>query len=127
MGLLYLRHNTSHEVVGRMCGFSADTSENAFAEVVPLVRELFPNEKWECEQRDGRAQQKWTPTTVETVIIASFETPVRRPSNHGRQKRLYSGKKKRHTLKTQRATDHKGGVVCVWKAHRGPRADIESV
>ncbi len=125
MCLLYLRHNTSHEVVGRMCGFSADTSENAFAEVLPLLRDLFPNEKWECEQRYGRAPEKWTPTKVEQVIIDSFETPVRRPSNHGRQKRLYSGKKKRHTLKTQIATDHRGGVLCVGKAHRGPRADIK--
>jgi len=45
MCLLYLRHNTSHEVVGRMFGFSADTAENAFAEVLPLLRDLFPNEK----------------------------------------------------------------------------------
>ncbi len=125
MCLLYVRHNTSHEVVGRMFGFSADTSENAFAEVLPLVRDLFPNEKWECEKRYGRAQEKWTPTTVEKVIIDSFETPVRRPSNSERQKRLYSGKKKRHTLKTQIATDHRGGVLCVGKAHRGPQADIK--
>lgn len=125
MCLLYLRHNASHEVVGRMFGFSADTSENAFAEVLPVLRDLFPNQKWEAEQRYGRAAEKWTPTTVERVIIDSFETPVRRPSQQERQKRLYSGKKKRHTLKTQIATDQRGGVLCVGKAHRGPKADIK--
>jgi len=125
MCLLYLRHNTSHEVVGRMCGFSADTSENAFAEVLPILRDVFPNQKWEAERRFGRGEPKWTPSRVERVIIDSFETPIRRPSNTDRQKRYYSGKKKRHTLKTQIATDHKGAILCVGKTHRGPKADIK--
>jgi hypothetical protein len=125
MCLLYMRHNTSHEVVGRMFGFSADTSENAFAEVLPLLRDLFPHQKWEAERRYGGAAQKWTPSKVERVIIDSFETPLRRPSNKERQKRYYSGKKKRHTLKTQIASDHKGGVLCVGNTHRGPQADIK--
>ncbi len=125
MCLLYMRHNTSHEVVGRMFSFSADTSENAFAEVLPLLRDLFPNEKWEAERRHGRAAEKWSPSKVERVIIDSFETPLRRPSNNERQKRYYSGKKRRHTLKTQVATDQKGGLLCVGKTHRGPQADIK--
>ncbi len=125
MCVLYLRHNTSHEVVGRMFSFSADTSENAFAEVLPILRDLFPNQKWEAERRYGRGEEKWSPSKVERVIIDSFETPIRRPSNNARQKRYYSGKKRRHTLKTQVATDQKGGVLCVGKTHRGPQADIK--
>jgi hypothetical protein len=125
MCLLYLRHNTSHEVVGRMFGKSADTSENAFVEALPVVRRLFPNEKWEAEKRYGRRDEKWTPAEVERVIVDSFETYVPRPSNHERQKRLYSGKKKRHPVKTQIYTDHNGGILSVGKAYRGPKADIK--
>jgi len=62
MCLLYLRHNTSHEVVGRMFGKSADTSENAFVEVLPVLKRLFPNEKWEAEKRYGKSDEQWTPT-----------------------------------------------------------------
>ena len=51
MCLLYMRHNTSHEVVGRMFAFSADSSEKAFAEVLPVLRDLFPNQQWEAERR----------------------------------------------------------------------------
>ncbi|MCA1626686.1 MAG: transposase family protein [Acidobacteria bacterium] len=58
------------------------------------------------------------------MISDSFETPVRRPSLHERQQRFSSGTQKRHTLKTQLATDHRGGLFCVGKAHRGPKADI---
>ncbi|MCA1617192.1 MAG: transposase family protein [Acidobacteria bacterium] len=108
-----------------MVGLSADTSENAFAEVLPVVRDLFPNQKWEAERRYRRGDEKWTPSRVERVIIDSFETPIRRPSNNDRQKRYYSGKKKRHTLKTEVATDQKGAVLCVGKTHRGPKADIK--
>jgi len=125
MCLLYLRHNTSHEVVGRMCGFSADTSENAFVEVLPVLKRLFPNEKWDAEKRYGKSHERWTPAAVECVIVDSFETPVPRPSNNERQKRLYSGKKKRHTLKTQIYTDHGGTILSVGKAYRGPKADIK--
>ena len=125
MCLLYLRHNTSHEVVGRMFGKSADTSENAFIEVLPVLRRLFPQQKWEAERRHGRADEPWTPSKVERVIVDSFETYVPRPSNHERQKRLYSGKKKRHTLKTQIYTDQDGGILSVGKAYRGPKADIK--
>ncbi|MCA1628503.1 MAG: transposase [Acidobacteria bacterium] len=125
MCLLYLRHNTSHEVVGRMFSKSADTSENAFVEVLPVLKRLFPNQKWEAEKRHGSGEQKWTPARVECVIVDSFETPVERPSNNERQKRLYSGKKKRHTLKTQIYTDQSGTILSVGNAHRGPTADIK--
>ncbi len=124
--LLYLRHTTSHEVVGRMVGFSADTEDTAFVEVLPILQRLFPNEKWAAEKRYGRRdEQKWTPTKVELVIVDSCETSVPRPSNHERQKRLDSGKKKRHPLKTQIYTDQAGGILSVGKAYRGPKADLK--
>ncbi len=108
-----------------MFGKSADTSENAFVEVLPVLRRLFPNEKWEAEKRYGRSEQKWTPAKVERVIVDSCETYVPRPSNHERQTRLYSGKQKRHTVKTPIYTAHHGGSLSVGKAYRGPKADIK--
>lgn len=125
MALIYLRHNVSQEVVGSLFSFSADTSENAFYEVVPVLRELFPTEKWEAEKRWRRGEPSWTPNEVEKVIIDSFETPVRRPSLKEPQKRLYSGKKKRHTLKTQIATDQRGDILSISAGHRGPKADLK--
>jgi len=125
MALLYLRHNVSHEIVGGLVGFSADTSENSFHEVVPILRELFPAEKWEAETRWRRGEPTWTPDEVEKAIIDSFETPVSRPSQKERQKRVYSGKKKRHTLKTQIVTDQKGEILTISAGHRGPKADIK--
>ncbi len=50
MTMIYLRHNVSHTVVVALFDFSADVSEDAFAEVLPLLRDLFPKEKWEADQ-----------------------------------------------------------------------------
>jgi DDE superfamily endonuclease/Helix-turn-helix of DDE superfamily endonuclease len=124
MTLLYLRHNVSHTVVGALFGHSADSAENAFHELLPVLRDLFPKEKWEAEKRP-RTKPQWTPDEVERLLLDSFETPVARPSLHERQKRLYSGKKKRHTLKTQIITDQKGEILDVSRAHRGPTADVK--
>ena len=124
MTLLYLRHNVSHTVVGALFGHSADSAENAFHELLPVLRDLFPKEKWEAEKRH-RSQPQWTPDEVERLLLDSFETPVSRPSLHERQKRLYSGKKKRHTLKTQIITDQKGEILDVSASHRGPTADLK--
>lgn len=125
MTLLYLRHNVSHEVVGSFFGFSADTSENAFHEVVPLLRDLFPKEKWAAEKRWRKSEPSWTPDAVERTIIDSFETPIPRPSLNERQKRVYSGKKKCHTLKTQVVSDQNSEILDFTAGHRGPAADVK--
>jgi DDE superfamily endonuclease/Helix-turn-helix of DDE superfamily endonuclease len=125
MTLIYLRHNVQHEVVGALVGVSADTAENAFHEVVPVLRDLFPAEKWDAEKQWRRSEPTWTPAAVDLVIIDSFESPVRRPSQQERQKRVYSGKKKRHTLKTQLATDQDGEILTLEAGHRGPQADLK--
>jgi hypothetical protein len=125
MTLIYLRHNVQHEVVGALVGFSADAAENAFHAVVPVLRDLFPAEKWDAEKQWRRSEPTWTPAAVDQVIIDSFESPIRRPSLQARQKRVYSGKKKRHTLKTQLATDQDGEILTLEAGHRGPQADLK--
>ena len=124
MTLLYLRHNTSATVVGQMFGFSADSVEkNALPEVLALLKELFPAARWEAVRR--HRNEKWKPEEVDKIIVDSFETPIPRPSLNDRQRRVYSGKKKRHTLKTQIITDQKGKILDINSGHRGPKADVK--
>ena len=123
MTLLYLRHNTSAALVGQMFGFSADSVEkNALPEVLAVLKEQFPASRWEAVRR--HRNEKWNPDEVDKVIVDSFETPLPRPSDQERQKRVYSGKKKRHTLKTQIVTDQKGTILDVSGGHRGPKSDV---
>ena len=39
------------------------------------------------------------------------------------QKKFYSGKKKRHTIKTQIITDKNGEVIAIETGHPGPKSD----
>ncbi len=123
MTLLYLRHNVAHEVVGALFGVSADTSEYTFNEVVPILQQVCPERRWDAQKRWQKGQPSWEPTAEDRVLIDSFETPMRRPSVDAAQRRVYSGKKKRHTLKTQLVTDAQGEILELDAGHRGPTAD----
>ncbi|MCA1600838.1 MAG: transposase [Acidobacteria bacterium] len=121
--LIYLRHNVAHEVVGHLFGVSADLSENLFHEIVPLLRDLFPANRFTAEKRFRGAGASLAVTPLDRLLIDSFETAIPRPSLNERQKRVYSGKKKRHPLKTQVVSDRRGEVLDVDGGHRGPAAD----
>ncbi len=121
--LVYLRHNVSHAVVGQMFGVSADISENSFHEVVQLLRDLCPAHRWDAEKKWTKREPSWHPNTLDVVLVDSFETPIARPSLPDAQRQLYSGKKKRHTLKTQIITDKRGEVLTIEPGHPGPMPD----
>lgn len=121
--LVYLRHNVAFCVVGALFGVSADVAENTFHEVVAVLRDVCPKERFEATKRWQKGQASWQPDPADRLLIDTFETPVPRPSEPGKQKRLYSGKKKRHTIKTQVATDQNGELLDSAPGHRGPMAD----
>lgn len=122
--LAYLRHNVAHEVIGELFGVSADVSENTFHEVIRILQDVCPSSRWEAEKKWKKSEPSWEPTEPDRLLIDSFETPIRRPSDNDRQRRTYSGKKKRHTLKSQVVTDAKGEILELDTGHRGPKADI---
>ena len=122
--LLYLRHNVAHAVVGELFGVSADTSENTFHEVIQVLKDVCPSNRFDAEKRWKKGEPSWQPDEIDRVLIDSFETPIARPSVSDRQKRAYSGKKKQHTQKTQVTTDETGEILDIDAGHRGPKADI---
>ena len=121
--LIYLRHNVAHAVVGQMFGVSADTSENTFHEVVALLRDVCPANRWEAEKKWKKSEPSWKPDELDQIIVDSFETPVSRPSLPEAQRRVYSGKKKRHTLKSQVVSAPSGEILDIDAGHRGPLSD----
>ena len=88
MSLLYLRHNVAHAVVGEMFGMSADTSENTFYEVILVLREVCPSQRWDAEKAWMKGEPPWNLDEVDRVLVDSFETPIRRPSIDERQKQV---------------------------------------
>ena len=78
MTLIYLRQNVNHTLVGQMFGVSADTSENVFHEVLPLLQREFSSHKWEAGKKWRTGAETWSPTEVDYLLIDSFETPIGR-------------------------------------------------
>jgi hypothetical protein len=121
--LIYLRHNVAFCVVGLLFGVSADVAENTFHEIVGVLKDVCPANRWEAEKRWTKKEPSWKPDEIDKGIVDSFETPVPRPSIEPKQSHLYSGKKKRHTLKTQIITDANGEILDIDPGHRGPASD----
>jgi len=124
--LLYLRHNVSHEVCGSLFGVSADVSEDTFHEVIQVLRDTCPSDRWNAEKRWRKGEPTWKPGELDEqtlLLIDSFETTLPRPSLEEPRRRLYSGKKKRHTLKTQVVTDRTGEIMAIDPGHPGPTND----
>ncbi len=80
MTLIYLRQNVNHTLVGEIFGVSADTSENVFHAVIPILQKEFPSQKWEAEKKWCKGAEKWSPAEVDYLLIDSFETPIKRSS-----------------------------------------------
>ena len=121
--LVYLRHNVAFGVVGQLFGVSADVAENTFHEVVGVLREVCPANRWEAEKRWTKRVPSWHPDEIDQILVDTFETPIPRPSIEPKQRQMYSGKKKDHTLKTEVFTDVSGEILDIDAGHRGPQSD----
>jgi hypothetical protein len=125
--IFWLRHYPTQEVLGYLFGVSDSTAKRAIDRCLPLLEAAGQDTMRMPDPGRGRRKNlstllKDTPDVA--VIIDTFEQPVQRPRK--RQKRFYSGKKKRHTLKSQVAVDEEtGAIVDVAASVPGPTADIK--
>ena len=121
--LIYLRHNVAFCVVGMMFNVSADVAENTFHEIVGVLKEVCPANRWEAEKRWTKKEPSWKPEEIDKIIVDSFETPIPRPSLEPKQRDFYSGKKKDHTIKTEIIINPQGDILDVDPGYRGPKSD----
>lgn len=125
--LFWLRHYPTQEVLGYLFGVSDSTAKRVIDRCLPLLEAAGKDTMRMPDPGRGRRKNlatllKETPDVA--ILIDTFEQPVQRPKK--RQKRFYSGKKKRHTLKSQVAVDEETGtIVDVADSVPGPMADIK--
>src|SRR5262249_22984109 len=115
-------HNVAHEVGGGLFGVSADTREDLFHELVPILRACGPAQRFEAQKRWQRGAPTWTPEAVDRVLIDTFDPPLPRPTGAARRRGVYWGKQKRHPLQTQVATEVQGAGLAIDAGHPGPTA-----
>ena len=83
--LIYLRHNVSFTVIGLLFNVSADVAENTFHEIVGIIRDVCPANRYDAEKKWTKKEPSWKPDAIDKVIVDSFETPVPHPSIEPKQ------------------------------------------
>jgi len=125
--IFWLRHYPTQEVLGYLFGVSDSTAKRAIDRCLPVLEQSGKDtmrmpDPGRSRRKDLATLLKDTPDVA--VVIDTFEQAVQRPQR--RQKRFYSGKKKRHTLKSQVTVDEEtGAIVDVADSVPGPTADIK--
>jgi len=128
VAVIWLRTYPVHLVLGFLFGVSGVTVGRLLGRWVPVLEQAGrdtmrlpdPGKK---RRRTLDALLADTPELA--VIIDTFEQPVQRPPTRAEADGYYSGKKKRHTLKSQIAIDeHTGTIADVAESVPGPTADL---
>jgi hypothetical protein len=128
MTVVWLRRYPINAVLGYLFGIEETTALRTVRRVLPVLEaagldtmRLPDPGKW---QRPGLAELT-TEIPALTVIIDTFEQAVQRPQDRAEADTYSSGKKKRHTAKTQVAIRaDTGQVVDLPPSRRGPTADL---
>jgi hypothetical protein len=132
--LVWLRLYLTNDLLGYLFGLDASNISRNRHLMLPLLEQHLPAPMQTRRQRPGRApagaprRRKKIATLDELftqypglkeVIVDALEQPVQRPREKRAQKRHYSGKKQRHTRKTQLTTLTNGMITHLSKSVPG--------
>lgn len=112
MLLLYYRSYVTQLFVGYMFGLDDSRVCRIIQVLEPILASVMAISK----------RKKRSKEDVENLLIDATEQSIERPKK--RQKPYFSGKKKRHTLKTEIRTTLQGRIVHVSKSHPGSVHDF---
>ena len=124
--LLYLRHYPSFQLLGIMFHISESSAHNIFNYWQLLLGDNLPASLLEQLKKFPEEMEKIKEELIEyELIVDATEQPIERPSEQEVQKPYYSGKKKRHTLKSQIIfLPENLEIIDVLMGEKGSRSDI---
>lgn len=111
--LIYYRFYIPHTFLGMMFGVDDSVICRSFKRIEPLL----------CEVMTLRNEREFTRDDLHAIIVDVTEQTIQRPQK--KQKSYYSGKKKRHTLKTEIQITNHGEIIRVSKPYPGSRHDFD--
>ena len=129
MTVTWLRLYLSTEALGFFFDVDKSTASRNTRRLLPCLRQLgdetlgWPEPPQRGEGRSIEQALRDYPDLL--AIIDATEQPVERPSDNEQQKEHYSGKKKRHTRKTQVIVNEKGVIRDVSASTPGSVHDLE--
>ena len=126
LAVVWLRVYPTHAVLGYLFGVSETAARRLLGWSLPVLAKAGKDTMRMPDP--GKAGRKNLPALLKgtpglAVLVDTFEQPTHRPKR--RQRRYYSGKKKRHTVKSQIGIDEDSGrVVHVPPSVPGPSSDL---
>jgi hypothetical protein len=111
---IYYRCYITHEFLGYLFNLHNSNICRLFKILEPIVAKKIHIEK----------DKTLTKEVVELLTIDATEQPIQRPKNRDIQKKYYSGKKKRHTIKKQITINSKGKILNISKSYEGKEHDF---
>ena len=127
LAVVWLRVYPTHAVLAYLFGVSESAARRPLGRVVPVLAAAGKDtmrmpDPGKHARRNLPALLRDTPGLA--VLVDTFEQPTDRPRR--RQRAYYSGKKKRHAIKSQVGVDEVSGrVVHVPPSAPGPTADLK--
>ena len=112
--LLYYRCYVTQEFIGFFYAVDRSVICRAIKRVETLAKPLFG------VQRKPVISRK----EAEALMVDCTEQPIQRPGDDAAQRSHYSGKKKRHTLKTEYVVTAQGRIASVSPSHPGSHHDL---
>ena len=123
--MIWFRIYPTYDVLGFL--FDLDKSNigrNLQGVLAVLQQELGDEIQWPDESQRKRKLDEFLQDFPEVVaIVDATEQPIQRPKDPDIQKAHYSGKKKRHTLKTQVVVDPAGKLMAISETVPGSQHD----
>lgn len=125
MALIWLRVYPTYDVLGFIFELDKSNVCRNLKPVVAVLREQIGDEiTWPDKQRRQRKMAQFMEDFPEVAaIVDATEQPTQRPQAPDVQAQYYSGKKKRHTLKTQIVVGPDGEIMDISQTAPGSRHD----
>ncbi len=126
LSIFYLRQMPTFEILGMHFNISKTEANDTFHYWLKILREVLPAsllEQVESSESDYAIVQDLLREFE--LIVDSYEQPRERPTGKQEQQEYFSGKKKRHTLKSQVVSlPEAKDIVDIVVGAKGPTSDI---
>jgi len=112
--LMYYRTYITHEFIGYLVGLHNANICRLFKKLEPLVAKKITIKK----------DRSLTQEEIIKILADVTEQPTQRPKKKSKQKKYYSGKKKRHTLKAEIVMQDNGKILSASRTRPGRTHDF---
>jgi len=125
MGMIWLRIYPTYEVLGFLFDLHKSNIGRNLEVILAVLRDALGDEiQWPDKRQRKRKMDAFMQDFPDVVaIVDATEQPTQRPQDQETQKAHYSGKKKRHTLKTQVVVGPDGELMNVSETVPGSQHD----